>query len=110
MEFATGLTPTLGGTLDLEIDPSVIPGALVGRKFQIFDFSSPLPAGDQFGTILTNPTVNWDLSRLYTTGAVTVEPLPEPASASLIVMGAAASLLGRRLRRPHRSRRVESAR
>jgi hypothetical protein len=99
MEFAAGLTPTLDGTLDLEVDPSVVPGALVGQTFQIFDFSSPLPAGDEFGTILTNPGVNWDLSQLYTTGAVTVEPLPEPASASLVAIGAAALLTRRRSRR-----------
>ena len=89
LEFSPGLTPTLGGTLDLELADGVDPFAVLGQTFQLFDWSSPLPSGDQFGSVITEPGVTFDLSNLYTTGAVTVTGVPEPSS---LAMGVASSI------------------
>jgi uncharacterized protein YjbI with pentapeptide repeats len=97
--FAAGLTPSLSGTLDLELAPGVDPAELIGDSFQLFEWNTPLPAGDEFLSITTDPRLNWDLSELYTTGIVSVSAVPEPASATVLGV-ATAALLARRRRNP----------
>ncbi|HEV3417205.1 MAG TPA: PEP-CTERM sorting domain-containing protein, partial [Pirellulales bacterium] len=103
--FSAGLNPSLGGTLDLEIASGVDPSTLVGDSFQLFNWNGPLPAGDQFSMITTEPGLNWDLSNLYSAGTVTLIAVPEPSALLLASFGLAAvaafasrRALGERLR------------
>ena len=87
--FAPGLTPELGGTLDLELAAGVDPASLLGESFQLFDWNGALPVGDQFAMITTEPGLTFDISNLYSTGNVTLTAVPEPSSLllSLIAPG-----------------------
>ncbi len=85
--FASGLTPSLSGALDLEFANGVDPSALVGDTFKLFNWNGPLPAGDQFSSIASAPGLSWDLRNLYTTGTVTLTGVPEPSAALLAAIG-----------------------
>jgi hypothetical protein len=97
--FDEALTPSLGGTLDLEFADGVDPSTLVGDTFQLFHWSGPLPAGDQFSAINTAPGLSWDLSNLYTTGAVTLNAVPEPSTLVMVATAALLAALGAARRR-----------
>jgi hypothetical protein len=96
--FAPGVTPLLNGTLDLELATGVDPATLAGDSFQLFNWNGLLPSGDQFAAINTDPRLNWDLSNLYTTGAVSVSAVPEPTTVGLLSVGAMTLLVRRRRR------------
>lgn len=102
MDFANGINPTLGGTIDLDVAPGVDPSTLAGHTFQIFNWNSAPTGGNQFASIVTDPSIVWDTTNLYVNGTVTAvsfvgNPAPEPAS--LGIMAAASLLLLRRRRR-----------
>lgn len=69
----------LDGALSLEFNPDTVsdPGALAGRTFDLFDWHGVTIDG-RFADIVTPPGTVWDLSRLYTTGKVTL--VAKPAS------------------------------
>ena len=90
--FSPGLIPMLGGTLDLEFANGVDPTGLLGQSFQLFNWNGPLPAGDQFGAITTEPGFMFDTSDLYTTGYVTLTAVPEPSSLLLVGLAGVAML------------------
>jgi uncharacterized protein YjbI with pentapeptide repeats len=97
MRFSSGLTPTLGGTLDLELATGANPAALIGDTFQLFNWSGPLSTGDQFSSFTTAPGLTWDLTNLYSTGTVTLTGVPEPSTALMVAIGLSASaMLARR--------------
>jgi hypothetical protein len=96
--FDEALTPSLGGTLDLEFADGVDPSTLVGDTFQLFHWSGPLPAGDQFSAINTAPGLSWDLSNLYTTGAVTLNAVPEPSTFAMVAIGLSVAPIAARRR------------
>jgi uncharacterized protein YjbI with pentapeptide repeats len=101
--FEAGLTPSLSGTLGLEFADGVDPSMLVGDTFQLFNWSGPLPLGDQFSAIATTPGLSWDLSNLYTAGAVTLTAVPEPPTLMMATVGlGAAGLFARRRMRAAR--------
>jgi uncharacterized protein YjbI with pentapeptide repeats len=77
--FNAGLTPTLGGTLDLELADAIDPKGLLGETFQLFSWNGSLPPGDQFAVITTEPGLTFDLSNLYSTGTVSLIAVPEPS-------------------------------
>jgi len=106
--FAPGLTPSLDGTLDLEIAAGINPATLIGHTFQLFTWNAALDPANTFTSIATNPTLAWDLSSLYTTGQITLtsvqsaagaSPTPEPTTLALL-LAATPLLLKRRSRAP----------
>jgi len=91
---------TLGGTLQLKTLAGFAPHA--GDRFDLFDWGS---ATGQFSSVdlsqaALDAGLQWDLSQLYSTGAVSVAAVPEPASGALLLAGGAA--LWGRVRRVHR--------
>src|SRR5262249_42836987 len=74
-----------GGTLDLEFGPSTDISGQIGRSFQLFDWSGVTPNG----TFDVVSPYTWDLSLLYTTGAVSLVAVPEPAAFTLVLLGLA---------------------
>jgi uncharacterized protein YjbI with pentapeptide repeats len=98
--FGLGLTPSLGGALDLEFANGVDPSPLVGDTFQLFNWNGTLPAGDRFSMVTTKAGLDWDLSNLYSGGTVTLTAIPEPSTllpASLGLTGA--TIFARRRKR-----------
>ncbi|MBA3482107.1 MAG: pentapeptide repeat-containing protein, partial [Pirellulales bacterium] len=79
ISFAPGIPVSLGGTLELAFAAGVDVDAEIGRTFQLFDWTGVTPAGS---FSVASPHA-WDLSRLYTSGEVTL--IPEPAAICLIV-------------------------
>jgi uncharacterized protein YjbI with pentapeptide repeats len=94
--FIMGIVPSLAGTLDLELADDANPANLVGTTFQLFSWNGPLPWGDQFGAITSEPGFVWDTSQLYTTGTVTLDAVPEPAAASAFAIATIALIASRR--------------
>jgi len=91
ISFAPGIPVSLGGTLELSFAAGTDVNAQIGRTFQIFDWTGVTPAG-LFN--LSSPYA-WDVSRLYTSGQVTL--VPEPGSLALLGIGGVAALLARRI-------------
>ena len=81
MAFAPGIPVTLGGSLELTFDADVDVVRQVGRTVQLFDWTGVAPSG----TIAVLSPYTWDLSRLYTTGEVTL--VPEPSGGILLMLG-----------------------
>ena len=99
-------TPALLGTLDIELSPTEDPNLLVGQSIPLFKWSSPLPSGNQFTTITSDPRLSLDLSSLYTAGTVTILAVPEPGS--VVLLGGVATLLVRRRSRRRQGAETES--
>ncbi len=93
ISFAPGIPVTLGGMLDLSFAGGVDINAEVGRTFQIFDWTGVTPTGS---FSLSSP-YDWDISKLYTSGQVTL--IPEPGSLALLAVAGIAPLLSRRFNR-----------
>lgn len=91
IQFGAGVTPSLGGTLDLELADGVDPSNLLGRTFHLFAWNSALAPANQFVDITTEAGLNWDTSNLYANGTVTLTAIPEPAT--LVLLGAAFAVL-----------------
>ena len=68
ISFDPGIPVTLGGTLELTFADDVDLASQLGRTLHIFDWTGVSPTG-QFQ--VENPYA-WDLSKLYTTGEVTL--------------------------------------
>jgi hypothetical protein len=114
IHFATGVNPALKGTLDLDIDPATNPAALIGQSFHLFAWNRTIPPGHRFSALDTDPGFIWDLSRLYTTGTVTLEfapnttfaasdaAIPEPGTLSILALGTMVPFFQRTRRRCRR--------
>ena len=110
ISFDPGLTPSLSGTLDLELAAGTNPSTLIGHTFQLFTWNAPLDPSNTFTSITTDPALGWDLSHLYTTGKITLtavlsagaagtSPVPEPTTLALLL--ATAPLLLKRRKSRH---------
>ena len=89
---ADGVVPDLAGTLRIDLGPSADLADMLGKAFRLFDWNGQLPAGDAFDRIATRPGLQWDTSRLYTTGDVVLQAIPEPSSLLLACAGLFATL------------------
>jgi hypothetical protein len=72
ISFAPGIPVTLGGTLDLRFAPGIDVVAQAGRTLDLFDWTGVTPSGS---FSVTGP-YSWNLTKLYTTGEVTLGALP----------------------------------
>ena len=73
ISFAPGIPVTLGGTLELTFAPGVDVATQSGRTIDLFDWTGVTPTG----AFTVSSPYTWNLSKLYTTGEVTLSiPLP----------------------------------
>lgn len=98
ISFEPGIPVTMGGSLELAFAHGVDVAAQVGRTIKIFDWTGVAPAG----TLDLRSPHAWDLSRLYSTGEVTLRAVPEPSAAALLTVVLA--FLGLPARWLHRGR------
>ncbi len=66
--FEPSIPVHLGGKLDLTLAPNADPAGQVGRTLDLFDWTAVSPTG----VFTVSSLYSWDLSRLYTTGEVTL--------------------------------------
>ena len=78
ISFAPGIPVTLGGTLELTFTDEVNLASQIGRTFDLFDWAGVTPTG----AFTVSSPYTWDLSKLYTTGEVTLSNVP-----GLLVLG-----------------------
>jgi uncharacterized protein YjbI with pentapeptide repeats len=78
ISFAPGIPVALDGTLELAFAPDVNLAGQIGRTFDLFNWAGVNPTG-AFGV---SSFYLWDLSKLYTTGEVTLSNVP-----GLLVLG-----------------------
>jgi hypothetical protein len=74
ISFAPGIPVTRDGTLWLSFAEDVPIAPQFGRTFKLFDWTGVSPTGE----FQLQTQYNWDLSKLYTTGEVTLLPGPIP--------------------------------
>jgi uncharacterized protein YjbI with pentapeptide repeats len=70
MFFAPGIPVARGGRLDLSFLPDVNLAGQIGRTIDLFDWAGVTPTGTF--NVSTVAGYTWDLSKLYTTGEVTL--------------------------------------
>ena|SRR5436190_12031163 len=92
VSFAPGIPVALGGTLELAFADDVNLASQVGRTLDLFDWTGVHPTG---AFAVTSP-YTWDLSKLYTTGEVTLTSVPEPSTLMLMILAAPGCSLRRR--------------
>jgi uncharacterized protein YjbI with pentapeptide repeats len=80
ISFAPGIPVTLGGALELTFADDVNLTSQVGRSFELFNWTGVEPTG----AFTIRSSYTWDLSKLYTTGEVTLIAVPEPACAATV--------------------------
>jgi uncharacterized protein YjbI with pentapeptide repeats len=90
--FDPGASVPLEGVLELAFAADVDVREQIGRTLQVFDWSGVPPSG----LFQVSSPYDWDLSRLYTTGEVTLAAIPEPASAATLSCTGALLLSSRR--------------
>ena len=78
ISFAPGIPVTLGGVLELTYAPDVNLAGEIGRTIDVFNWTGVNPTG---AFTISSP-YTWDLSKLYTTGEVTLSNVP-----GLLVLG-----------------------
>jgi uncharacterized protein YjbI with pentapeptide repeats len=70
--FAPGISSALGGTLELTFAPGVDIATQNGRTIDLFDWTGVTPTG----AFTVSSPYAWDLTKIYTTGEVTLAALP----------------------------------
>lgn len=95
----SSVSPQLGGTLQIAISDIHIE-ELVGTTFELFDWGTTLAPANAFGQVQVPPGSQWDLSQLYSAGAVTLVSVPEPSSvvSALVTIIGGAIVLRRNVR------------
>jgi uncharacterized protein YjbI with pentapeptide repeats len=82
ISFAAAIPVDVGGTLDLRFVHGANLASQIGRTFRLFNWSGVSPTG---AFQVVSPYV-WNLSKLYTTGEVTLAGVPEPSAIILAAM------------------------
>jgi uncharacterized protein YjbI with pentapeptide repeats len=95
ISFDPGISVELGGVLELNFASDVNVASQVGRTFVAFDWTGVAPTGE---FQIESPYV-WDTSKLYTTGEITLQAVPEPASALLLFAAVPVAFAARSWRR-----------
>ena len=72
ISFAPGIPVALGGTLELTFAPGVNLATQIGRTIDLFDWTGVTPTG----AFTVSSPYTWNLSKLYTTGEVTLAAVP----------------------------------
>ena len=72
ISFVAGIPVTRGGTLELSFADDVNPVSQIGRTIDLFDWTGVMPTG----TFNVSSPYIWNLSKLYTTGEVTLVAVP----------------------------------
>jgi hypothetical protein len=90
IQVLTGLGLSLGRTLDLTLAENADSLSLVGTTFHVFQWSHREHWG-YFDSITTSPGLDWDTSKLYSHGTVTLVSVPEPDA--IVMLGAGLALL-----------------
>jgi uncharacterized protein YjbI with pentapeptide repeats len=80
ISFAPGISVTRGGTLALSFAPGVDIAAQSGRTIDLFDWTGVSPTG----SFTVSSPYDWDLTKLYTTGEVTLLPTADFNGNSLV--------------------------
>jgi uncharacterized protein YjbI with pentapeptide repeats len=88
ISFAPGIPIALGGTLELTFADDVNLSSQVGRTFDLFDWTGVSPTG----VFAVYSPYRWNLSKLYTTGEVTLAAVPEPSTLLLLSFAAFVSM------------------
>ena len=83
ISFAAGIPVALGGTLELAFADGTNLASQAGRTFKLFDWTGVAPTG----AFAVSSPYRWDVSRLYSTGEVTLTAVPEPSSLALAALG-----------------------
>lgn len=97
IRFDDGIPVQLGGALELDFEKGVHLASQVGRTYHVFDWANVAPTG-QFQIV---SEYQWDTSRLYSHGDVTLQAVPEPGTlslAGLLVAGVLSTTWRRRIR------------
>ena len=71
ISFAPGIPVARGGTLELTFAPNVNLTSQLGRTIDLFDWTGVTPTG----AVTVSSPYTWNLSKLYTTGEVTLTAL-----------------------------------
>ncbi|MEX2306369.1 MAG: pentapeptide repeat-containing protein [Pirellulales bacterium] len=72
ISFAPGIPVALGGTLELGFAPGVNVATQSGRTIDLFDWTGVTPTG----AFTVSSPYTWNLSKLYTTGEITLAAAP----------------------------------
>jgi hypothetical protein len=91
ISFEPGIPVQLGGTLEFTFAHDMDVATQLGRTLRIFDWTGVSPVG-QFE--IRSPYV-WDVTKLYTSGEVTLVAVPEPSTAVLMIIGVSLGFLSR---------------
>lgn len=78
ISFEPGIPVALGGTLELTFAPGVDVATQRGRTLDLFNWAGVTP----LGAFTVEDSAAWDLSRLYTTGEVTLLSIAMPGDAN----------------------------
>ncbi len=95
ISFEPGISVELGGSLGLDFEVGVDRETQRGRTLRLFDWTGVTPSG-QFDV---SDVPDWNVTKLYTTGEVTLRGVPEPSAALIMLVGVTAIAMRRRLRR-----------
>ena len=92
--FGSGIPVSRGGTLELFFADGTDLGSQMGRTIKLFNWGGVAPTG----TFQVVSPFTWNLSKLYTTGEVTLAAVPEPSTFFLAAAGFGLCLARRRRR------------
>ncbi len=83
---------TLAGAMDVLLIGGFDPG--LGDSFDLLDWGSLSGVFDEVNLPGLSAGLDWNISSLYTTGAISV--VPEPACLAMLILGGLALIRGRK--------------